>query len=158
MPGMGERGPQKLPTKLKLLRGERKASRLNRDAPAPRSRRPVMPAGMTPGAARVWRRVMLEFGATGIITAVDAPILRLYCEAVDRGVEAATSLAVTGALIRGARRGDLIKNPLHQIVRDNADLVIRLARELGLSPGSREGLRNPAAGVDPLDAWMAGSG
>jgi len=155
---MGERGPQKLPTKLKLLHGERKKSRLNEDAPKPRSRRPVMPADMSPDAARVWRRVMLDFGATGIITAVDAPLLRAYCEAVARYVSAARDLAATGALIRGARRGDLIKNPLHQIARDNVDLMVRLARELGLSPGSREGFRNPAGSADPLDAWMAGSG
>ena len=43
--------------------------------------------------------------------------------------------------MRGARGGELVKNPLHQIVRDNALLVRALARELGLTPAARVGLR-----------------
>lgn len=153
---MGERGPAKTPTALKLLRGERKESRLNRSAPAPARRFPTMPAELSAGAARAWRIVRRDFEATGVITAVDAPILRAYCEAVDRYSVAAKALADAGPIIRGARRGDLIKNPLHQIVRDNAVLVVKLGRELGLTPAAREALHSGAEGsIDPLESWLA---
>ena len=33
-----------------------------------------------------------------------------------------------------------MKNPLHQIVRDDAELMRSLARELGLTPSARTGL------------------
>jgi phage terminase small subunit len=39
------------------------------------------------------------------------------------------------------RDGLLVKNPLHQIVRDNADAIKKYARELGLTPAARVGLR-----------------
>jgi phage terminase small subunit len=34
----------------------------------------------------------------------------------------------------------LVKNPLHQIVRDNATLMLQLAGKLGLTPAARSGL------------------
>ena len=37
-------------------------------------------------------------------------------------------------------RGDLVKNPLHQVVRENREAIRLLARELGLSPSARAGL------------------
>lgn len=154
---MGERGPQKMPTALKLLHGETRSSRLNRAAPRPRPNAPTMPADMDAEAKKVWTRIMRDFGQTGILTAVDADGFRAYCEAVARYTQAATALAQSGPLVRGARRGELVKNPLHQIVRDNAVLMRMYARELGFLPSAREGLTVKAPGdADPLDAWAQG--
>lgn len=153
---MGARGPAPTPTKLKLLRGETKESRLNRNPPRVSGTSfPTMPDDMAPAAQRIWRRVRRDYGSAGVITSIDAELLRAYCEAGSRYVSAATKLEESGPLIRGARLGELVKNPLHQIVRDNAELLRRLGRELGLSPAGRESLRNPAAsGSDPLEAWL----
>jgi len=153
---MGERGPGKMPTALKVLHGERRASRLNRSAPKPRSNRPTMPLDMSADAKTVWRRIMRDFGHTGILTAVDADAFRTYCEAVARYRQAATTLEQTGPLVRGARRGELVKNPLHQIVRDNAILMRAFARELGFLPSAREGLQmHTQDAADPLAEWLA---
>jgi P27 family predicted phage terminase small subunit len=155
---MGSRGPAPLPTKLKVLHGERRASRLNDREPQGRGR-PVMPADMTDGAKRAWRRVMRAFGDTRVITAADLDTFRAYCEAVDRYLEAAKLLAASGPVVRGARKGELVKNPLHQVVRDNAILMRALARELGLTPSARTGLQiGGEADADPFDAWAAGTG
>ena len=140
---MGRRGPSPAPTALKLLRGERRPSRVNYDEPKPLFHLPAKPAGLSAGAALVWERVIAELGHTGVITVADADVLRAYAEAVDRYASAAEALAASGPLIRGARAGELIKNPLHQIVRDNAMLMLALARELGTTPSARSGLRSP---------------
>ena len=151
---MGRRGPAPTPTKLKLLRGETRPSRIDLQTPEPRDRRPVMPPDMDVPAQGVWRRVMREFGPTGVITAADHDALRCYCEAVARYEHAARLLATSGPLVRGARSGELVKNPLHQVVRDDADLVRAYARELGLTPSARNGLAGRAEVVDdPLRAW-----
>lgn len=142
---MGSRGPRPIPTALKVLRGETRPSRLDRSEPQPRAGRPRLPPDLGPAATTVWRRVLREMGATGVITAVDADVLRIYCESVARYLYAAGMLEASGPLITaggtGARRGELVKNPLHQVVRDNAVLVRALARELGLTPAARVGLR-----------------
>jgi P27 family predicted phage terminase small subunit len=152
---MGSRGPARTPTRLKLLRGETRPSRLNHQEPRPVGRLPRLPAEMAPAATTVWRAVLHAMAASGVITAADGPILRVYCEAVVRYEEAASLLAQMGPLIvaagTGARRGELVRNPLHGVVRDNALLVRLLARDLGLTPAARTGLRGkPPRERDPF--------
>jgi P27 family predicted phage terminase small subunit len=151
---MGKRGNPPIPTTLKLLRGETREERLNRDAPRPSGGPPVMPAGMSKEAQKVWRRQLKALGGTGILTTADTDCFRVFCEAVVRYVEAAKLLAVSGPLTEGQR--GTIKNPLHQVVRDNAGLVRQFARELGFLPTAREGLhtREGTEG-DPLEEWIA---
>jgi P27 family predicted phage terminase small subunit len=100
-----------------------------------------MPADMDAEAKVVWRRVLRDMRHTGVIRAADSDVFRCYCEAVSRYAQAARLYAQSGPIIRGARGGDLVKNPLHQVARDNADEIRQLARELGLSPSARVGLR-----------------
>src|SRR5664280_831838 len=85
----GCRGPAPTPTKLKLLRGETRASRVNRAEPEPGGA-PHFPEGMSDASKRVWRRIIRDYGATGVITAADADVLRAYCDAVVRYVQADT--------------------------------------------------------------------
>ena len=145
---MGRRGPAPLPTALKVLRGTARPGRINRHEPEPSPNAPALPDDISDEARVVWERVLREFGHSGVIRAADTDILRLYCEAVARYDYAARLLTETGPLIRGARGGELVKNPLHQIVRDNATLVRALAGDLGLTPSARTSLRyGDAAGT-----------
>ncbi|MEX1173512.1 MAG: phage terminase small subunit P27 family [Chloroflexota bacterium] len=137
---MGRRGPAPTPTKVKMLRGETRPSRLNHREPMPSPDVPKMPADMDPEAKVVWRRVLRDMRHTGVIRAADTDVLRAYCEGVARYQHAARLLGQSGPLVRG-QRGELVKNPLHQVVRDNADEIRQFARELGLSPSARVGLR-----------------
>jgi P27 family predicted phage terminase small subunit len=93
----------------------------------------------------VWERVIAALGSTGVLTSADKDVLRLYCDALARYLEAESMLSKTGPLIKG-RAGEFVKNPLHQIVRDNADAVKKYARELGLTPAARVGLRGDIDG------------
>jgi P27 family predicted phage terminase small subunit len=122
-----------------MLRGETRPSRLNLREPMPSPDVPRMPADMDADAKVVWRRVLRDMRHTGVIRAADADILRCYCEAVSRYAQAARLYAQSGPITK--RDGNLVKNPLHQVARDNADEIRQFARELGLSPSARVGLR-----------------
>jgi P27 family predicted phage terminase small subunit len=149
---MGRRGPAPTPTKVKRLRGETRPSRLNLHEPIPSPDLPKMPTDMDDAAKVVWRRVLRDMRHTGVIRAADADVLRAYCESVARYEHAARLLVQSGPLVRG-QRGELVKNPLHQVVRDNADELRQFARELGLSPSARAGLRiEPQRALDSLTA------
>ncbi len=137
---MGRRGPAPVPTKVKMLRGETRPSRLNLHEPMPSPDVPKMPTDMDAEAKVVWRRVLRAMRHTGVIRAADSDVLRCYCESVARYQYAGRLLAQSGPLVRG-QRGELVKNPLHQVVRDNADEIRQFARELGLSPSARASLR-----------------
>jgi P27 family predicted phage terminase small subunit len=78
-------------------------------------------------------------GHLGVIRGPDADILRCYCEAVSRYAQAARLYAGSGPLVR--RDGGLVKNPPHQVIRDDSDQIRLFARELGLSPPARVGLQ-----------------
>jgi P27 family predicted phage terminase small subunit len=136
-PRMGTRGPVPNPHRLRLLAGE------TTNAPVPIVGGGVLtpPDDLRPEARVVWERVVSTLGPTGVLTAADFDALRLYSEAFVRYQEAEAMLAKTGPLIEG-RDGNFVKNPLHQIVRDNAASVKAYARELGLTPAARIGLRS----------------
>jgi P27 family predicted phage terminase small subunit len=156
---MGRRGPPPTPTKLKLLRGNPGKRPINRQEPTPAANLPVQPEEMSPESQAVWARILRDYGATGVLTGVDTDALRIYCEAVVRYEYAAVRLERSGPLVRGAERrgGELVKNPLHQIVRDNADLVRAFARELGFTPAARSALTSLGKPDenDPLAEWLA---
>lgn len=154
---VGKRGVPRTPTALRVLRGERHKDRLNFDQPKPKAGYPVMPTDLSRRAATVWRRVRRALEATSVITLADADVLRSYCEAQARYEYAAVELEKSGPVVRGPNK-TIVKNPLHQIVRDNATLANRLARELGLTPSAREVIKTDRAPADPLDAWMSGTG
>ncbi len=142
---MGRRGFPAAPGSVKLALGETRPSRVNFLEPSPRRRAPAMPKDMDDGAKAVWRRVLREMGHTEVIRAADADVLRCYCEAVSQYQTTMRLLTSSGPLVRS--RGDLVKNPLHQIVRDNRDAVRLFARELGLSPSGRAGLNVEMGGA-----------
>jgi P27 family predicted phage terminase small subunit len=147
---LGRRGPAPTPTKVKILRGETRPSRVNYREPIPSSDVPKMPTDMDAEAKVVWRRVISSMGHLGVIRVPDADILRCYCEAVSRYAQAARLYAGSGPLVR--RDGGLVKNPLHQVVRDDGDQIRLFARELGLSPSARAGLRvEPEHGFGSID-------
>jgi len=146
---MGRRGPAPTPTRLRVLRGETRPSQVNLAEPVPIQGLPVPPADLGPDALAVWVRILAAFGHTGVITGADTDTLRLYCEAMVRYQQAARLLDQSGPLSRGRRGAELVKNPLHQVVRDTATLVRALAGDLGLTPAARVGLRYAGTAPNP---------
>jgi P27 family predicted phage terminase small subunit len=152
---MGRRGPAREPDAAKLRKGETRPSRLNGLEPLPRHRTPTMPKGMDDTARRVWRRVLRETRGAGIILAADTDVLRCYCEAVAAYERDVPLLMKAGPVITGSRGRELVRNPMHQIVRDDRDAIRLLARELGLSPAARAGLQLlPGAEAPDIDAEL----
>lgn len=142
---MGRRGPAPEPVASKMARGITAPSRVNYDAPVPRQRPPRAPADMSDGAKVVWRHVLREM-PEGVIVAADLYSLRAYCEAVVRYQVAQRIYERSQPILQG--RQGVVKNPLAQVVRDADDAQARWARELGLTPAARAGMRMDA-GIVP---------
>jgi P27 family predicted phage terminase small subunit len=146
-------GAKTLPTSLKLLRGERRAQRLNLDEPTPAGGDPAMPEDMDPVAQRVWRDVVAALAGTDVLTAADGGVLRLYCEAFARYLGAQDMLVRSGPVLTG--RGGIVGNPLGRVVRNEAQIAMRLQAELGLTPSSRAGLRTAAPKSDAFEEYLS---
>lgn len=134
---MGRTGRPRTPTAVKLARGETRPSRVNRLEPQPRLGQPRVPPDMEPRAKTVWRQ-MLESAPPDLVTPYDAHVLRAFCEAVILYRDAHQLLRNSSLLVQ--HRDGLVKNPLHQVVRDHRDAIRLLARELGATPAARAGM------------------
>ncbi|MBF6604201.1 MAG: phage terminase small subunit P27 family [Chloroflexi bacterium] len=137
-----------MPSTLRRLHGETRPSRLNDREPLPRQTAPRPPAHLDPAARVIWRRTVRAMPA-GVITGADTDALACYCEAVIRYRQAASLLVRSAPLIRGARAGDLIANPLDRIMRGWADQIRLFGRELGLTPSARAGLHMEISPFSP---------
>lgn len=100
-------------------------------------RRISAPRTLSPDSRRFWRRVTRDF----VLESHDLELLRLACEALDRGAEARARILADGAYIPG--RTGLRAHPAVGIERDSAIRAARLLRELGLSLDSPATSRPP---------------
>ncbi len=149
---MGRRGPAPTPAAVKILHGETRPSRVNFEEPLPRQVEPVRPREMDDRAQRIWHHVLREMASAGVILAADRDVLRTYCEAVSSYERNVAMLIQAGSVIRASRDRGLVVNPFHRVVREEREAIRLLARELGLSPAARAGLRmDMAAASDSLD-------
>ena len=155
---MGRRGPPPAPTRLRVLHGETRPSRLNRHEPEPPGGFPAMPDDLDPEAQAEWHHVEAHMAATGVIRQVDRLLLRAYCEAASRYLQSVRLYATSGPLLPDRGHHGVVKNPLHQIVRDNEATLRALARELGLTPSARAGLVTAPTISDPFEAYLRDRG
>lgn len=131
--------PHKRPLKLATLHGEHRPSRVNLDEPVPAAREPIMPSWFTPAAAEIWERVTDELRHMDLLHAADTDALMVYCQAVEKYIDAAKQIDATGPLLRG-RDGGVVKNPMMQFIRDLGAEIRSMACQFGLTPSARTGL------------------
>lgn len=138
MAAVGQRGRAPEPTRLKLLKGAQ-SKRINRNEPQPLDLPVTRPDHLSQHAAEEWDRVLPHLQAMGTVTDADVPCLAVYCEAVARWRRLAKLVADSQPLLH--RDGNYVKNPLYSQVRDAAIEVRMFAREFGLTPSARSGIR-----------------
>ena len=75
----GRTGRRRLPTKLKLLHGETRPSRINQDEPEPAEGVPPKPAHLKGDAAKEWARLAKLTTDMRVLTVADGPMLEATC-------------------------------------------------------------------------------
>lgn len=142
---MGSRGPQPLPTQLKLIRGNPGREVLNRHEPQPRLAPdvPVAPDYLTPYAREEWDRIITEIYRLKLVTIVDVTALTAYCETYSlwrTAKDAIAAMAAHDTLTKGLMvktPNGVSANPLVSVAQSAARDLIRFAAEFGLTPVAR---------------------
>lgn len=89
----------------------------------------------------------------GLAHSADQALIVVYACAVAHH-RAACRLLDAGVLVRG-QKGELVKSPAAQLVRDNAVIIARVGEQLGLSPGSRSRLSVSTETIDETtNRWL----
>lgn len=155
---MARPGPAPKPTRLRVLEGETRPSRLNHAQPVPPEGDVVAPEHLGPDALAVWVATMGQIAAMRLVTPADTEALASYCEAVVQRRRAWAVLQASAPLIRG-QRGNLVRNPAMQVWRDAATVQAKMAAEFGLTPAARAAWRGAPTTEDDdrrLGALLSG--
>jgi P27 family predicted phage terminase small subunit len=137
---VGRRGPAPAPTNLRVLRGTKNPGRdLNPSEPRPLAGPVERPGYLSRLAVEEWDRVAPHLEHMRTLTGADSTALACYCEAVARWRGLAEVVANSPPVIQ--REGILVKNPAYSQIRDAAIEVRMFAREFGLTPSARAGIR-----------------
>lgn len=150
---MGKRGPAPQPTKLKLLKGETRPSRVNKREPQLPPTAPRCPTWLNREAKAEWRRIVPQLDKFGLLATIDRGELTAYCVAWATFVEASRLVDRLGLVVEGER--GFVKNPALQIMRDQAAIVRAFGSDFGLSPSARTHLTINDDVEDDLEARMA---
>ncbi len=134
---------ERLPNAEKIKRGIRR-DRIDFSESVRRRGHPAMPADLSAEARKVWRS-RIRADVDGAITAGDGFLLRMISEATVRYQKANEILGQSSPVLIGYRKS-LTTNPAQRIVRDEAELLIRLERELR----SRGRGQAPAGGIESI--------
>ena len=141
---MGARGPQKTPTAILKMNGSWLADRRENE-PAPDPSKPARPPWLTPGARRVWNRVVPQLYAMGVIGKIDRDILAVYCTTYSKWRQAEDFLAGQARTVypvkdKNGQVVDFRQYPQVNLAMKLGADVLRLGREFGLTSSARASL------------------
>ena len=142
----------RLPTRLKLLKGTLEPGRLNLNEPQPEIKLPKPPEELGPKGRQEWRRVGRQLLTLGIVSELDRPALALYCKAWERWSEAEAQLKEFGIML--IRNEFPVQSPYLKIATEAMVQMRALLIEFGMTPASRSRVsgKTPKAD-DPFSAY-----
>lgn len=126
----------RVPTRLKIMRGTAKSDRVNTHEAKPTIIAPRCPPEIQGEARKEWKRMAPRLVQLGLLSEIDGGVFASYCLAWERLVEAQAKLREEGLMLRGQRNAPIL-NPLLAVVESSGSQLRRFAIELGLSPASR---------------------
>ena len=149
------RGRKPTPTNLKLLKGETRPSRINKNEPKPKPLAPAAAAWLSADARKLRKGLAPKLEALGILTEADGASFDLMLTHYSLASEAARTLKKEGSIIEDSK-GYPAKHPAVQILRDHSAAFLRYAAEFGLTPSSRARLNlvTPEEEIDELEEFL----
>ena len=125
------------------MRGSWRASR-NPNEPTPERGRPRCPRWLDKYAKHAWEHLIPQLDAMGVLTKIDGHIVTLYCQLWSRWRKAEEFIRDRGEyhIVRDRHGGVAGLKPFPQvrIANNLAEQLVRIGRELGLSPAARSRL------------------
>lgn len=131
-----------MPTKIKLLTGNRGKRPLNDQEPEPEGKIPVKPRILQGIAKTEWKRITKELHGLGLLTEVDRTALAVYCQNWQRWCEAEKELE-KGGLVTTTEKGYMMQNPYVAIANKAAENMKKFLVEFGMTPASRSRVKVP---------------
>lgn len=139
---MGRRGPQPKPTALKKLEGNPGKRRINKKEPSPRGK-PSPPAMLDRDGKAEFRRLMAAL-PPGMLTRADRAVMSLHADAWSMYTQTRKEIEEHGILGVGSTGNDIV-SPRISVLKFSAEVLLKTADRLGLSPAVRTRLETPSS-------------
>ena len=136
------RGRKPAPTAIKQLRGNPGKRPLNGAEPQAEPATGRAPGGLSAGALKFWRRYAPQLVRMGVLAQIDEPALHLMAEHFSLALRARAELETDGLLVAD-EVGNLRKNPLLEVFRDQSSAFRGYAGEFGMTPSARSRVKGP---------------
>jgi len=127
------RGRKPEPTALKLLKGA-EPRHINKHEPK-FAAGAEMPSWLDGRAKKEWKRLAPMLATSGVLTAADAGLLAVNCDAWSEMVTLRLRIQREGRVIHGDKTS--YRNPITILFREACDRYIKSCVELGLTPSAR---------------------
>lgn len=130
------RGRKPTPTRIKVLTGNPGKRPINRNEPRPEAVVPLCPVELSEKAKAEWDRLVSELSKLKLITNLDSIALATYCGAYGLWAEATEALQKYGTMVKSPS-GYPMQSPYIAVANRQAEIMMRIASEFGLTPASR---------------------
>jgi phage terminase small subunit len=161
-------GRRRLPTETKRVRGSRIRHDTEREPTWGGHGRPPLPPQLAADdyAVPIWHALSATLEQSKVLSPAHGDMLVVLAEALADYRRKREEWAMMGRKsvivqswddIQGKHRTRIVDNPIVKQLRGQADLVMRLLGEFGLSPAtSSKVVTQDAGGEDPFDTFLAG--
>ena len=146
-------GPPRIPTALKILRGNPGHQKLNKAEAKPPVDLGKPPSELSLPAKRIWRDFGRQLADLGLITRIDEASFAAFCQTYARWLEVNTYLRDAPLLLESAK-GGLEINPAVKLLDQLQTAMMKAAAEVGLSPSSRSKVTTNAVREDELGDFL----
>lgn len=136
---MGARGPARVPTQLKIARGNPGHQKLNKEEPIPKRGRPSPPDWLDDLARKEFSAACDQLDEMGILFKSDRGVIACYAQAMADMQHATDTLKEEGRYLGSDERKFI--HPAEKVRQDAIATIRSLARELGFGPASRSGIK-----------------
>lgn len=140
------RGRRSIPTKLKILHGNRGNRPLPEGEPEPPTAIPTPPDHLGDVAKAEWNRIAPLLEQLDLVSHLDSAALAAYCVCYERWVEAENKVRKHGMIVMSPDKKFPMKSPYLSCAESAMEAMRKFLTEFGLSPASRVRLAKPTDG------------
>lgn len=149
----GKPGRPRIPTAIKLLRGNPGHQKLNAKEPKPLVDLGKPPPELSLPAKRIWHKYGKQLRELGVMTRIDEASFAAFCQTYARWLEVNTYLRDAPLLLENAK-GGLAINPALKLLDTLQTALMRVAGDFGLSPSSRSKITTNIVREDELGDFL----
>lgn len=151
---MGRRGPPKKPTALRVLHGTKRKRDHEEVQPPPSD--DEAPDWLGPLAVELWNRLVPMLKSMKLLTAADWLQLAVMCDGYEQLRIATQELQEEGATCT-SDKGNMYNHPAFTRRAKYAAEIDRIARQFGLTPAARQGMKSGDVSSDADELKFFGS-